>query len=77
MIHFDPVLHGVEVSSGLPVLIVGLTDPGYAYVVDSTGEARTILWHKDDLSINWRYDFKTESWVDLDFRDPVERPDRE
>lgn len=58
---FNPAIKAI-VETGNPVILLALDGDGRVLVVDDGGH---MLWRfVDGLTVDWRYDFKTERWTD-------------
>lgn len=60
---FSAPIEGEVVQSGMPILILGLTDDGDVLSVDEDGG---FIFHGfQAVRTTWRYDWRKHDWVDL------------
>jgi len=65
MMIFEPPLRGEEKKSGLPVVIMAVSEQNES-VLFVDGEGDIYIKPFNEVSVNWRYNFDLGKWVDID-----------
>lgn len=58
---FDPAIRGVTIEGGNPVIVLAMEGRDILTVTD---DGKLVWVGTGSVQLDWRYDYKTEKWVD-------------